>query len=276
MMSFPIKLSKIIFILLIILPITMGCKKDKTQEIINKQNNQSQSLDDKNIMIFNTQNFPPFTYEEGQLPQGPAVKIIEAVCQEMGMEYKINIFPWSRSQMLTRTNKAHAMFLIGWNEERSEWLHFSHPIIETEYGFFLNKNSSMKYQNINDLEGWNIGVYGPSNTSHNLDLIKQEINSIQILINPKNETGFINLELERINAVYSNRDVGSILMKQMDLKNIYYAGMHKKLKYYIGFSKENVEIERVNQFNQAYFKLYQEGSIKKILTQYNLDIAVLE
>ncbi len=74
---------------------------------------------------FNTQDFPPFSYGKncrygGNCKvAGPVADIIRAVCNETGDTAKMNLYPWRRAQEYVRLGYENAMFVIGWNKERS-------------------------------------------------------------------------------------------------------------------------------------------------------------
>ena len=98
--------------------------------------------------------------------------------------------PWRRAQQEVQEGKAHGMFVIGWNAERAKWLHFSPPLLDTEYGFFVREDNPLKFQQNTDVKGYTVGVYGPSNTATALEKIKAEINDVTIDMTPDDEAAF--------------------------------------------------------------------------------------
>lgn len=74
-----------------------------------------------------------------------------------------------------------------------------------------------------------------------------------------------------MDAVYSNKDVGNHLIKQLGLTNLRYAGTEHVTQYYIGLSKQYVEKAVVDRFNAALVALYRRGEAQAILRQYDLD-----
>lgn len=218
-------------------------------------------------LIFNTQDFPPFSYHiEGQVG-GPMVQIIEAVCRESGLDCEFQLLPWIRAQKEVRVGKAHALFAIGRNPERETWLDFSPPIVKTEYGFFVREDNPMTYIQIQDVQGYTVGVYGPSNTSTRLSQLQAETNnSFSIDMRPDDESGFRKLAIGRINAVFSNKNAGMALICKLNLKNIRYAGRECELEYHIGFSKAHTDRAMVDRFNATVIALKKDGTIQKILS----------
>ncbi len=222
---------------------------------------------------FNTQDFVPFNYKDEKGVAGPAADLIRKVCSEMHITCSFNLLPWTRAQMLVKNGKAHGMFVIGWNEARAKWLYFSPPILNTEYGFFVREDNPLQFKDIADIKSYKVAVYGPSNTSKSLEKIKAEAKDMTIDMRPDDESGFKKLSRGRVDAVFSNRDVGNDLVRKLGLKNIRYAGMQRKLQYYIGFSQQYTEKKIVDQFNTVLIDLYKNGEAQKILEQYELEPA---
>ncbi len=233
-------------------------------------------------LSFTTQDFPPFSYTINGAVSGPAVDIIRRVCQEIKTNCSFRLLPWSRAQQQVRDGKANGMFVIGWNKKRSKWVHFTPPIMNTEYGIFVKKSNSLNFAKLSDISGYKIGVYGPSNTSNSLEKIrakmaKDGLKAISIDMRPDDESGFKKLALGRIDAVFSNRDVGHALIAKLGLKDkIRYSGAQRKLKYYIGFSMAHNDKKVLAGFDGAYRKLHKTGTVKKILDKHSMDLAELK
>jgi polar amino acid transport system substrate-binding protein len=225
---------------------------------------------------FNTQDFAPFNYEVGGVVSGPAADIIRKICSDIKIVCSFNLLPWGRAQEEVRNGIAQGIFVVGWNEERAQWLYFSPPILNSEYGFFVKNDNPLKFRQVSDVKGYIVGVYGPSNTATSLEKIKSEIKDLTIDTTPDDPAAFKKLSLGRVDAVYSNRDVGYDLISKLGLKNLRYAGVHTALKYYIGFSQKFTDKKLVDQFNQTFRNLHKRGIIQEILAKYKMDAAQLE
>ena len=237
-----------------------------------------------NELIFNTQDFPPFNYLENGRVVGPAAEIIRLVCRSIEVRCSFNLMVWKDAQNEVRQGKAHAMFVIGWNKKRTEWLYFSPQIMQTEYGFFVAEGNGLSYSSPLDIQGYKVGVYGPSNTARSLEKIKKKmernkaIAPIEIDLKPDDILVFKDLSSSNrtIKAAYSNRDVGNAIIRNNRLSGIRYAGTQRKLDYYIGFAKAHVEKSLVNRFNKMFIQLYKNGEINKILNKYQMQQSNIE
>ncbi len=227
-------------------------------------------------LILNTQDFAPFSYEVNGVVAGPAAEIIRRVCADMKVTCKLRLLPWRRAQQEVQDGQAHGMFVIGWNAERAKWLHFSVPLLVTEYGFFVRADNPLEFKKNADVKGYTVGVYGPSNTATALQKIKDEIKDLTIDMTPDDEAAFKKLALGRVDAVFSNKDVGYDLLRRLDIKNARYSGRQQSLKYYVGFSQKTTARAVVDQFNSVFRSLHKQGVVQGILNRYGLEPAPLE
>ena len=224
-------------------------------------------------LILNTQEFAPFNYEVNGAVAGPAADVIRRVCAEMKISCPLRVLPWRRAQQEVQEGKAHGLFVIGWNADRAKWLHFSPPLLTTEYGFFVREGNALKFAQNADVKGYTVGVYGPSNTATSLEAIKAEIKDLAIDMTPDDESSFKKLSLGRVDAVFSNRDVGYDLLRKLGITNVRYAGRQQSLKYYIGFSQKFTDKPLVDRFNAAFRTLHKQGVVQEILARYKMDAA---
>jgi polar amino acid transport system substrate-binding protein len=93
---------------------------------------------------------------------------------------------------------------------------------------------------------------------------------------PDDESAFKKLSLGRVDAVFSNKDVGNDMMRKLDIRNVRYSGRQQSLKYYIGFSHKFTDKTLVDQFNAIFRNLYKRGLIQEILAKYHMEPAQLE
>ncbi len=222
------------------------------------------------VVRFVTHDFPPFTTLHQGLPGGPIKELIDLICQRIQARCEHRVFPWERAQRRVRSGDADAMYVIGRNKERQLWLRFSDLVLTTEYGFFVREDNRMLYRNEDDLAGLDIGVYGPSNTSHTLQRLRSDPEQYGIEIFPDNEVAFRMLAARRNDAVFSNKDVGEALIRRLGLSGLRYSGTLKTLGYHLGFSRQTLNPVWVERFNQELQRIRQEGVLHSTLLKYGL------
>ncbi len=223
---------------------------------------------------FNTQDFSPFSYKTNGVVSGPAADVIRRVCAEAQIDCKIALLDWKTAQKEVKNGRANGLFVIGWNAPRTEWLHFTDPLLKTEYGFFADTNSVFEFKSIDDLKGRTIVVYGPSNTLNSLKQLKTQLRGrLNIIVLPDSKSVFHKLSRDKtIDAAFSNRDTGRAYIARMGLKNLRYAGGHKELLYYAGISKKTNK-NTVDQFTETFRNLQRSGVIRDILGRYGMQAA---
>lgn len=207
-------------------------------------------------IISATQDYYPFSYQKDDTVLGPGAEIIRTVCERINADCTLTLQPWRRSMAMIRKGQVQSVFMVGKNKEREDWLIFSPPIMKTEYGFFECSESPINYNDPRSLNGKTIGVFGPSNTSHQLKKIVQQTDgNVNVNMTPDALTQFKKLARCRIDAVYSNREVGLAIIHEIKAQNIHYVGTNKKLNYYIAFSKEFTPPAFIKKFNEEIVKM---------------------
>lgn len=223
---------------------------------------------------FATQDFYPYSYLKDNRIGGPGAEIIRTVCNRINADYTISIQPWRRSILMVKKGQCQALFMIGKNQEREKWISFSPPIISAEYGFFECLESPLGYSGPESLKGKRVGVYGPSNTSVQLEkLIKNIKNNVFVDLTPDDISQFRKLARCRVDAVYSNKDVGMATIKKIQAKNIKYTGTDKVINYYIGFSRRNTPEIFIRRFNNEINRMKMSGELKQLLGRYDMQAA---
>lgn len=233
-------------------------------------------------VVLNTQDFAPFHYKTSRKGEayGPVPQIVKRVCRTAGINCRIILYDeWRMAQEDVKIGKADGMFVIVWNSARAKWLHRSTAIVETEYGLFVRDDDDLAFDQIlkrpSDMNGYRVGVYGPSGTSTSLKKLKTALENkgakFYINMEADDKTLFKKLSTSKAKyAVYSNRIVGETVIRGLRLNNIRYSGMHRGLSYYVGFSKQRVPLWVVQKFDKAYKQLVDEGAVRSIMASHNM------
>lgn len=228
---------------------------------------------------FVTLEFAPFIYGENQQVAGPGRDVIAAVCEQSKVDCSFDIYPWRRAQALIKDGRADGMMVIGRNPAREEWLRFSPPMFRTEYGFFVRSDNPMEFNDLQQLAGFRVGVFAPSNTATQLEgvrarMIENGIPPIVVDGHPDDAAGLRKLASGRLDAVYSNRDRGrGILAEEALTGDVRYAGAHQKIQYYAGINKDFPNQDVVDEFFRNWRDLFLSGKAQRIIEGYGLEPA---
>jgi polar amino acid transport system substrate-binding protein len=231
---------------------------------------------------FVTLEFAPFIFGKDQKVAGPGRDVIAAVCMHAAIDCTYDIYPWRRAQALMNSGRADGMMVIGRNPDREKWLRFSPPMFRTEYGFFVRAQNSLAFASSDQLAGYRVGVFAPSNTARTLSSIKASMQKngvapIEIDKHPDDSAGFRKLAAGRLNAVFSNRDRGRDIIRNEGLGGkIRYAGQFKALFYYAGITKAYPDQAVVDRFLASWKSLFESGNAQKIIRASGLEPAPTE
>ena len=231
---------------------------------------------------FVTLDFAPFIYGENQNVAGPGYEIVAAACERAGIECSYDIYPWRRAQELMKSGQADGMMVIGRNPKREQWIRFTPPHFRTEYGVFVRADNPLRLDDVRLLAGLRIGVFAPSNTATQLAAISRELSdagheAIVIEDRPDDASGFRKLAVGRLDAVYSNRDRGYMILEAEGLLDkVRYAGGHQGILYYGGFTREFPDTQLLDRFDAAWKTLFESGEAQRIIERYGLEPAPVD
>lgn len=237
------------------------------------------SVSAKDRLRFVTLEFAPFIYGENKQVAGPGRDVIAMVCRKAAIDCSYDIYPWRRAQALMDAGRADGMMVIGRNPEREKWLRFSPPMFRTEYGFFVQAQNPLAYTSPDQVAGYRVGVFAPSNTARTLAGIRSVmqqngITPIEIDGRPDDSAGFRKLSAGRLDAVFSNRDRGQDIINRDEIgAKVRYAGKHKALFYYAGIRKTYPDQRIVDRFFASWEALFDEGAAQKIIRSAGLEPA---
>ena len=225
---------------------------------------------------FVTPEFAPFAYLDGNEVAGPARDIIAAACSRSELNCSFELFPSRRARDMLRSGAADGMMILGRSADREEWLWFSPPMLQTEYGFFVEENNPLEFTSLGEIAGYRVGVFAPSNTENQLEEIQSEMTKLgltpfEIEDHPDDAAGFRKLAAGRLDAVYSNHARGHkiIVNEGLDGK-VRYAGKDSSVVYYTGINKEFLHRDLVDSFFESWDQLYADGQAGEILNNYGL------
>ena len=101
----------------------------------------------------------PYQYENqyGQ-PSGFSLEVIKELLNRLGVNPKIEFYPWSRSYQIAQSRKNVLIFSLTRTTQREGLFHWIGKLTNEEYYFFKLKNNNFKALNINDLKSYTIIV----------------------------------------------------------------------------------------------------------------------
>lgn len=224
-------------------------------------------------MIFVMQSFPPFVVDEKGSPHGPFPDLVRAVCASMKIECKQQIYPWRRALRMAEEGDADGILVIQRLPEREQAFYIIDPIVRSSYVVFAPERAPLKYAAPIDLEGYTVGVYGPSASSQTAEEIAKSAPTMRMVLEVDNATVLRKLSAQRYGeqgAAVMNHEVGKYLIKQDNITGLKVVGEIKKIEYCIGLSRKKLSGKQADRFHVALTELSRDGTLKAILEKYGM------
>ncbi|MBE7637141.1 transporter substrate-binding domain-containing protein [Sneathiella sp. P13V-1] len=220
------------------------------------------AADEKEAVLFACNEFPPQKMENSaDGKKGIDVDILEAVFQDINIDFEIRYYPWKRALQLAQNGSVDGLCSCSYTKEREQYFHYTEKMGDVGIGLFYKTGKSP--DNILD-NGNRIGVIRGYALSR--DLVKKNVEKVDF---NDDLLALRILNVNRIEGFYSYRDTGLYLLRKNPLiKDIKYKEYHSS-DYFSCFSKETFnDRSLVNKFNKGLKKLKENGEYDKILNEY--------
>lgn len=182
--------------------------------------------------------YPPFIWVDASgNPQGFSVEFLDLLEKETGLDFELELMPFSEALERIENGKADMINLIFKTPEREKYILFSKPLFEIESNIYYRKN--LNVANISDLNPYIVGaVKGDANVE------------IAMNINPKLVFRFFDSFSDLIEAV-KNMEIDVFLMENFtasyyflknDLVNTFKKIDLSKQYVYLGISKNREDL----------------------------------
>jgi len=228
-------------------------------------------------MVFVMQAFPPFVMDEHSESEGAFPEMVRAACALMKADCRMEIYPWRRALRMAEEGEVHGILVIQKLPERERRFYMTPPIAHSSYVVFARQESHIAYSSPHDLDGYTIGVYGPSATSQAADGIAKAVPAVRIVLEVDNATVLRKLAALRYGekaVAVMNADVGRYLILSQGIGGLAVAGEIRKVEYYIGLSRKRFNDRQAERFNAALQEFGKRGVIRAIANKYGLRLAV--
>ena len=211
------------------------------------------------------QNFPPYAFVENGTLKGIHVDIVKAVMKETGIDYKISTYPWAR--VVRVTDNAEVDFSFPWvgKPQRFEKYLLVGPLHEGRTVFAVQKSSTIKYENLNDISGLTVGTVRDYSYSTEFDSAtnfkKDSAAKDNINILKKLTSGRVDMIIGDENVLAAEAKKLGVLAKIKFLPKAL-----KNALRYATFPKTNKK--QAEQFKAGLDKIIASGEYQKILDKH--------
>lgn len=212
--------------------------------------------------------YPPYNYVEEQNVKGLNIDIVKAAFSAVNYHVTIDVLPFGRALWYAKQGDYDGITLW-YSKPREQWFHFSNPFTQSELIFFKKSSLKIKYRNIADIQPFSIGTvqkyaypkFITDNTELKLSPVITDEQNIKKLVLGRIELALID---HRMAVFIMNQHYPSLQ------KNFNSAGVLKSENYYLAIAKKTPNFrEKLADFNQGLLIIKQNGTLKKIISQYD-------
>ena len=192
--------------------------------------------------------FPPYSFVKKKKVTGIDVDIVKEMGRRLNINIKVNLFPWKRLIMMTKTGRCDGSMSLFHSRNREKFALFTYPLHYSTFVLFVKKGNEFQYSTIKDLFGKN--------------LAKQS----GFIISEEFDRAVSNKKIE-VSEIFKVRD--GIKYTLMEISDGLVANKHVtlyKLNQNVNFStfkdKFSILPKPIKQKRAAYFVLSKNAKIK--------------
>lgn len=221
-------------------------------------------------IVMVAEEFPPFSYlEEGEY-KGIDVDILKEASKRLGVEIKIQFYPWARAMAKVKKGEANAIFGVYRNSDREQYFYYADEPLSYETAVLVVPESSTRKANmLEDIEGWRVAQLRDTSYSDQFDAYMQ----IERVWVHANKQSLELLNRKRVDAAIFNELVfnyrKAVLDEMLDFKKLDLTV--SKEPQHVVFSKAMGPSHKLlaEKYSVAIKQLRKEGVINKIVRSYS-------
>ncbi len=112
----------------------------------------------KTLQLYYEQ-FPPYNYQEDGKMLGINSEIIQAICQDVGVDCEFTLFPWTRAFNLAKTEANAGVFSTGMSSERRPQFQWVGPLAASNTSLYkLKSRTDIKFSDETGLRAYSVAV----------------------------------------------------------------------------------------------------------------------
>lgn len=113
-------------------------------------------------MLWMTEHYPPFHYQEGNHIKGRAIDILEALFSRNNLHFnrhqQVVVFPWARGYRELSNNPEAALLTMAFTEARNSLFTLSEPLFNERIALISKASRQLSLDNINNVSRYVVGV----------------------------------------------------------------------------------------------------------------------
>ncbi len=213
-----------------------------------------------------TEEAPPYNYLEKSNITGASTEIVQELLKKADMKAKFHLWPWNRSLRQAETKANTFVYSTARTPDREKKFKWVGPLITDKWLVHTIESSPIQYtENLESLKKYKVaGLIGEADTEYMRDLgfDVEFVNDIELNIKK--------LKSGRVILFPSTAAFAKLIGEKYDLKFKPVAEL-KQADLYAAFNLKT-PTKTIDKLNGLLAEMRKDGSIKRILKKYKLDI----
>lgn len=221
--------------------------------------------------------FAPYIIQQGNSWRGVNVELLQRLAQEVECELEFIHSPWLRSLRLIEQGELDVLSHLSYNEERSKTFAFIGPhqlekiyLVGLPQAFSgLSSVSQLRKAGTSGIIALLNGAYYGEELEAVLNDAKNRTRFVFIRGNEDKQALLLN---GRVHGVLEDNAAYHYWKKQSELPTAAYVPLFPVYQspVFFGFNRKTLSVIQLQQLEQAWQKLYEEGALQAILQTYQL------
>lgn len=221
-------------------------------------------------ILFITEQYPPFNYEENGKITGIATDVLEKILEDLGSKQRakdIKVLPWARGYKYAQKNPNTCLFSTTRTEARENLFKWVGPISSNRNVLIAKKSKKLKIKSDEDLKGLQIGVIWDDIAE--IRLVEKGMNIDAIQKTSETKSNITKLKRDRIDAWGYSEMVAFWELKSQGINASEYEVIYvlDESFLYFAFHKDTPDAT-IKKIQLALDKLKSNGTYAKIFKKY--------
>ena len=252
MKKLPLKLASLFLFIIVLI---ISCEKS-----------ESDDMDYPHELVFFTENYAPFNFEENGAITGFAPEFLHEISRELKFKPEISLLPWNEAVAMLDDTPNGVLFSMVLNSERKDRYKWAGPFAALEYHFYKASTNALTLSSLDEaknvdaigvVEGYSITIFLQSQGFSNLVYVNSQQDGFDRLLD-----GEIDLfPSDRLSAQAALQASGHLYYNVKNILPI------KTELIYFAFNKE-VPDEVVSDFQASINRLKQSGFLTQLSQKY--------